>query len=160
MRTSDLYIAAKLVVEKLLTSNKTLSVAESCTGGLIGKSLTDISGSSAGFYGGFILYSNEAKMSLAGVSSDTLRDYGAVSEQTVKEMADGTRRKCGTDFAVAVSGIAGPGGGTVEKPVGTVWIGLSHQKGTTAKCFHFTGDRDMVREETVKESLNILNDSI
>ncbi|MDC7223564.1 MAG: CinA family protein [Spirochaetales bacterium] len=160
MKTDEIENLARRAVEKLSAKGMNLSVAESCTGGLIGKTVTDISGSSAVFYGGFILYSNEAKMDLAGVSSDTLRLYGAVSEGTVREMAEGTRQRCKSDFSLAVSGIAGPGGGTEEKPVGTVWVGLAHPLGTEAKMFHFSGNRDSVRHETLKEALFLLIDNL
>ncbi|MDC7219315.1 MAG: CinA family protein [Spirochaetales bacterium] len=160
MKAKDLFSLSTAVVKSLLGAKMTLSVAESCTGGLIGKSITDISGSSSVFYGGFLLYSNEAKVSLAGVSPDTLEAHGAVSEETVKEMAGGTKEKCGTEFALAVSGIAGPGGGTAEKPVGTVWIGLASPEGTFARKFLFEGDRDRVREATVEEALTMLINKI
>ncbi len=160
MRIVDLKGLAEKSVSLLLQKSATLAVAESCTGGLIGKTITDIAGSSAVFYGGFLLYSNEAKMNLAGVSSETLESHGAVSEETAGEMAQGTRTKCGTDFALAVSGVAGPGGGTNAKPVGTVWIALDSKEGTVARKFLFPGDREQVRQETVREALNLLNNTI
>ena len=157
MRADSLESVAQVTISGLLGKGRTLSVAESCTGGLIGKTLTDISGSSAVFYGGFILYSNDAKQSLAGVSRETLEKYGAVSAETVREMAEGTRTRCGTDYALSVSGIAGPGGATPDKPVGTVWVGLARPEGSDAYLFHFSGDRNNVRSETVREALNLLN---
>ncbi len=157
MRADSLGTVAQVTISGLLGKGKTLAVAESCTGGLIGKTLTDISGSSAVFYGGFILYSNEAKQNLAGVSRETLEKYGAVSAETVQEMAEGTRARCRTDYALSVSGIAGPGGATPGKPVGTVWVGLARPEGTDAFLFHFSGDRDNVRSETVREALSLLN---
>ena len=157
MRTDSLFKAAENTVAGLSRTGRTLAVAESCTGGLIGKTLTDIAGSSSVFYGGFILYSNDAKQSLAGVSAETLDKYGAVSEETVREMAQGTKERCGTDYALSVSGIAGPGGGTPSKPVGTVWIGMAHPGGTEAALYQFSGDRENIRQETVREALSLLN---
>src|SRR5215470_17575935 len=113
------------VVAELLTQNQTkLAVAESCTGGLIGHRLTNVPGSSAFFVGDFVTYSNDMKSELLGVSNHTLRDYGAVSEQCVLEMALGARARTGADVAIATSGVAGPEGGTPEHPVGTVCIAL------------------------------------
>jgi nicotinamide-nucleotide amidase len=110
------------VLELLATSGRTLATAESCTGGLIASMLTRIPGSSAGFHAGFVTYSNDIKHSVLGVSNDTLMQYGAVSEPVVIEMARGALDRAGADYAIAVSGIAGPDGGTPDKPVGTVWI--------------------------------------
>lgn len=119
----------------------TLSTAESCTGGLIANRITDISGSSAYFLGGIVAYSYEAKAALLGVSWDTLNGKGAVSREAVIEMARGARKAFGADIAVSVSGIAGPGGGTPDKPVGTVWIGLATPSGEEARHFIWDGDR-------------------
>ncbi|MBQ9783069.1 MAG: competence/damage-inducible protein A [Clostridia bacterium] len=117
------------VVEFLHAKGLTLSCAESCTGGLIAKRITDIPGCSDVFAGGCVTYSNEVKMRLLGVREETLAAYGAVSEQTAKEMARGVRERLGTDIGVSATGIAGPGGGTPEKPVGTVYVGLSTKEG-------------------------------
>lgn len=131
-----------------------LASAESCTGGWIAKTLTDLSGSSAWFEAGVVSYSNEAKMSLLGVRRETLERTGAVSEQTALEMASGAVARLHADVAVAVTGIAGPTGGTPDKPVGTVWIGWQRRDGEAhAKLFHFDGDRDAVRRQTVAEAL-------
>lgn len=119
----------------------TLSTAESCTGGLVASRITDVSGSSAYFLGGIVAYSYEAKAALLDVSWDTLNGKGAVSRETVIEMARGARKALGADIAVSVSGIAGPGGGTPDKPVGTVWIGLSTPSGEEARHFVWDGDR-------------------
>jgi nicotinamide-nucleotide amidase len=110
------------VLELLIERGQSITTAESCTGGLIASQLTRVPGSSAAFHAGFVTYSNEIKQSVLGVGADTLVDYGAVSEPVVIEMARGALRQSGADYAIAVSGIAGPDGGTEEKPVGTVWI--------------------------------------
>lgn len=119
----------------------TLGTAESCTGGLVASRLTDVAGSSVYFMGGIVAYSYEAKAALLGVSWDTLNTVGAVSRETVIEMARGARKALGTDITVSVSGIAGPGGGTPDKPVGTVWVGLSTSSGDEARHFIWDGDR-------------------
>lgn len=121
--------------------NQLLVTAESCTGGLIASRITDVAGSSAYFLGGIVAYSYEVKASLLGVSWDTLNNNGAVSRETVIEMARGARKVLGADIAVSVSGIAGPGGGTLDKPVGTVWVGLSTPSGEEARHFVWDGDR-------------------
>jgi len=123
-----------------------ITCAESCTGGLIAKAITDIAGSSAWFDCGFVTYSNAAKHELLGVSEATLEQYGAVSEQAVREMAQGVLHAAGADIGLSVSGIAGPDGGSTEKPVGTVWFGFAGRDGriVTAKQ-HFSGDREAVR---------------
>lgn len=118
-----------------------LSLAESCTGGLISSRITDVPGSSEYFLGGIVSYAYEAKVDLLGVSWDTLKAFGAVSEQTVLEMARGARTALDTDIALAVSGIAGPGGATPDKPVGTTWIGLSAADVERARRFQFSGTR-------------------
>lgn len=131
-----------------------LASAESCTGGWIAKTLTDLSGSSAWFEAGVVSYSNQAKMSLLGVRKETLERTGAVSEETVLEMASGALNRLNADVAVAVTGIAGPTGGTPQKPVGTVWIGWQRRGGAArARLFHFPGDREAVRRQTVAAAL-------
>ena len=132
----------ELRVGNLLSQRRiTISTAESCTGGLISHRLTDIPGSSAYFLGGIVAYSYEAKAALLNVSWDTLNTKGAVSPETVLEMARGARHALGADIAVSVSGIAGPGGGTDEKPVGTTWIGLVTPEGEWTRHFVWDGDR-------------------
>ena len=132
----------EILIGDLLRERKlTLTTAESCTGGLIANRITDISGSSEYFRGGIVAYAYEAKVALLDVSWDTLRIYGAVSEETVIEMARGARIALGADIAVSVSGIAGPGGGMPDKPVGTTWIGLSTTAGDWARKFIWEGDR-------------------
>lgn len=148
---------AGAVVEDLTAAGKAVAIAESCTGGWIAKSITDIAGSSAVFGYGLVSYSNGAKESLLGVSSATLEEHGAVSQAVVEAMARGALRLSGADIAVAVSGIAGPDGGTDDKPVGTVWFGWAvRDRGnvlTDSSCKHFAGDRELVRELTVAHAL-------
>jgi nicotinamide-nucleotide amidase len=137
-----------------------LAAAESCTGGWIAKVLTDVAGSSQWFDGGVVAYSNAAKTALLGVDSDLLATHGAVSEQAVCAMAEGARSRFATDLAVAVSGIAGPGGGTADKPVGTVHFAWAAASGTTAARRIFVGSRESVRRQTVALALERLVDLI
>jgi nicotinamide-nucleotide amidase len=131
-----------------------LATAESCTGGWIAKTLTDLAGSSAWFAGGVVSYSNALKHTLLGVRIETLQRHGAVSGETVAEMVSGALDRLGARVAVAVTGIAGPSGGTPDKPVGTVWIGWQRQGGEArAERFHFAGDREAVRRQTVAAAL-------
>ena len=143
-------------VARLLLERKLMLVtAESCTGGFIAKVLTDLQGSSAWFDAGVVTYSYEAKEALLGVNPRTLERTGAVSEETVLEMVSGALARFGAGAAVAVTGIAGPGGGTEGKPVGTVWIGWKRRGGYAhAKVFHFGGDRDAIRRQTVAAALS------
>ncbi len=130
-----------VIASLLKENNKTISTAESCTGGFLAHNFTKIAGSSAYYMGGVISYSNESKTNLLGVNPDTIEQFGAVSEETVKEMAEGVRKRLGTDIGVATSGVAGPDGGTPEKPVGTIWIAYSDEKGTVAKKLQLIRDR-------------------
>jgi len=132
-----------------------LGVAESCTGGFISHRITNIPGASAFFRGGIVSYANETKMALLGVQKSTLEQFGAVSEQTVKEMARGVRDILSVDFGLAVSGVAGPSGGTPEKPVGTVWIGLSAEGEELSERFFFQGDRHQIKEQAAQAALEI-----
>jgi len=145
------------VVHELSAAGKAVSTAESCTGGWIAKALTDVPGSSSCFAYGIVSYSNGAKESMLGVKNKTLADNGAVSEPIVREMAEGAMRLSGADVSIAVSGVAGPDGGTDEKPVGTVWFAWSvrGRKGimTDTELQHFEGDRENVRMQTVIHSL-------
>lgn len=136
------------VVELLKQKKKTVSTAESCTGGLVAKKLTDVAGASNVFHCGFITYSNEKKEDLLGVSHETLMQFGAVSRETALEMSLGARLKSGADVGVSMTGIAGPGGGTQEKPVGLVYISISAENFHQAYCLQLAGDREMVRERT------------
>jgi nicotinamide-nucleotide amidase len=143
--------------QSLAVRGEWVSTAESCTGGLISSVLTDVPGSSAWFAYGFVTYSNQAKQTLLGVSTSSLQQYGAVSEAVVREMAQGALAKSGAHWAVAVSGIAGPGGGSPDKPVGTVWIALAGPAGAGRSWVsHFEGDRTAVRQQTVQAALTQL----
>jgi len=142
---------------RLLESGLTLSTAESCTGGLISKLLTDVPGSSAYYMGGVISYSNESKIKLLGVREDTLKDFGAVSAETALEMADGVRKALSTECSLAVTGIAGPGGGSDEKPVGTVFIACARDgRDTLSMGFHFKGTRAEIRAQSAEAALELL----
>lgn len=139
----------------LLARHQSVVTAESCTGGWIAKVLTEIPGCSAWFEAGMVAYSYEAKQALLGVRPETLMDFGAVSRETVIEMVSGALIHSGASLAVAVTGIAGPTGGTPDKPVGTVWIGWKRRGGyPDAQVFHFEGGRDAVRRQTVLTALN------
>jgi PncC family amidohydrolase len=135
-----------------------LAVAESCTGGLLADHITDVPGSSAYFVGGVIAYAYEAKVALVHVSWDTLRLHGAVSRETVIEMARGVRTALGADIGVSVSGIAGPSGGMPGKPVGTTWIGLSARDGDWARKFVWKGDRRANKESSAQAALQFVLD--
>ena len=138
------------LAEKCLT----ISTAESCTGGLIGHRLTNVPGSSAYYMGGVVVYSNEAKINLLGVSAETLEAYGAVSDMTVREMAEGVRRLMQTDLGLAVTGIAGPDGATKDKPVGTIHLGLAAESETFSRKYRFWGTRDQVKRNTSMMALD------
>jgi len=138
----------------------TLSTAESFTGGMIAKMLTDIPGSSEYFTQGVVTYSNVAKVNLLGVNEKSLEQYGAVSEQVCREMAAGMLEKAGTDYALASTGIAGPDGGTEGKPVGLVYLGVADRNGTTVQRRSFSGDRDVIRTRSVSVILNMLRKKI
>ena len=152
-------INAAEIVTSLKQSGMRICCAESCTGGMIAAAITDIAGSSAVFSRGFVTYSNQAKINMLGVKPETLNLYGAVSGQTVSEMASGaiTASEDEADFAVAVSGIAGPDGGTVEKPVGLVYICVL-KKGEVGQVtrYLFDGDRQSVRTQTVENALKTI----
>jgi nicotinamide-nucleotide amidase len=144
---------------QLQTARARLVTAESCTGGWIAKAVTDIAGSSEWFDCGLAVYSYEAKQALLGVSPHTLEAHGAVSRETVIEMVSGALANSGASIAVAVTGIAGPGGGSDDKPVGTVWIGWKRRGGyAKAQLFVFSGDREAVRRQTVGAALQGLSE--
>lgn len=135
-----------------------LVAAESCTGGLIGSRITDVSGSSEYFLGSIVAYAYEVKVALLDVPWETLNTHGAVSRATVIQMAKGVRNRLGGDIALSVSGIAGPGGGTPEKPVGTTWVGLVSDEGEWAKEFHFSGNRQDNKSSAADAALQMLLD--
>lgn len=144
---------AEALLETLLSRHLTISTAESCTGGRVAAALTSIAGSSEAVMGGIVSYSNQAKTELLGVETSTLEKYGAVSEPTVRQMAAGSRKAFSTDLAIATSGIAGPGGGTYQKPVGTVCIGISFLDQERQFTVHLPGDRGRVTERAVNTAL-------
>jgi len=144
-------------IGKLLQQKRyKLSLAESCTGGLLGYRVTNVPGSSEYFVGGVVAYSYEVKANTLGVSWDTLNGFGAVSGETVLEMARGVKKLLDADIAVSVSGIAGPGGGTPEKPVGTTWIGLVTPDGEWSREFHFDGNREQNKTSSADAAFQML----
>ena len=149
-------IVGRLLAEK----NKTLAIAESCTGGLICQRLTDVAGASKYFIEGAIAYANEAKINNLGVSEDVIEEFGAVSSQVAEQMAKGIREKAKTDFGVSVTGIAGPDGGTQEKPVGTVFIGYSDENITKSLRLNLPGDRFLIRWRSSQAALDYLRRQI
>lgn len=150
----QLALLAERTGQALQHSALMLATAESCTGGWIAKVITDVAGSSAWFERGFVTYSNAAKQELLGVGAEVLSRHGAVSEATVKAMAQGALAHSRADLAVAVSGIAGPDGGTPDKPVGLVWLAWARRNGVVGtRELHFPGDREAVRAAAVKAAL-------
>ncbi|GIX35603.1 MAG: competence damage-inducible protein A [Lysobacteraceae bacterium] len=157
----DLFEMARRLGERLRRGHHTLVCAESCTGGWIAKAVTDVAGSSEWFDCGMVAYSYEAKQALLGVRPETLMQHGAVSRETVLEMVSGALIHSGASLAVAVTGIAGPGGGTADKPVGSVWIGWKRRGDyPRAELFRFVGDRDAVRRQTVAAAIRGLEKSL
>ncbi|WDX89610.1 nicotinamide-nucleotide amidase [Salmonella enterica subsp. enterica serovar Muenster] len=157
MTDSELMRLSEQVGLALKARRATVTTAESCTGGWLAKAITDIAGSSAWFERGFVTYSNEAKAQMIGVREETLAQHGAVSEPVVVEMAIGALKAARADFAVAISGIAGPDGGSEEKPVGTVWFAFASFSGegiTRRECF--SGDRESVRRQATTYALQTL----
>ena len=156
----DILTYAARTVKTLQAEGKTLSAAESCTGGWFSKSIVDIPGASAVFLGSVVSYASEIKASVLGVSPDDLLHYTAVSSQVCHQMAEGVRRLMQTDFAISVTGLAGPGGGSEEIPVGRVYIGIADKNGTTVYPFDFSGMRDEVRCAAVTEMHRLLTSHI
>lgn len=148
------------VVKLMKEKNLTLTTAESCTGGAIAARIVNVSGASEVLMQGIVTYSNKAKRKYLGVKKETLKTVGAVSKQTAKQMAKGGCKETGTNVCVSVTGIAGPGGGTKEKPVGLVYIGCCVDGKTTVKEFHFSGNRSRIREQSVMAALTLLRECI
>ncbi len=148
------------IVETLTKNGLTLAAAESCTGGMVSSAIVDYPGASNVFLDGIVSYSNEAKMKFLGVKSETLEKYGAVSSQTAQEMCEGAARESGADIGISTTGVAGPGGGTPEKPVGTVWIGIHTPNGTETKLLQLSGTRTEIREQTTEILLGELKNRI
>jgi len=141
------------LISLLKEKNLTIAAAESCTGGLLSAAFTSVPGASAVFEGSIVSYANRIKEAFLGVDPAILTTHGAVSEPCAKAMAEGVKRQIGADIGVSITGIAGPDGGTPQKPVGTVYIGVSYAGGTMAKRFQFEGNREQVRHESVMQAL-------
>jgi nicotinamide-nucleotide amidase len=146
----------KVILDFMAARNLSLSVAESCTGGYISHQITQHPGSSMVFLGGAVTYSNSLKISILGVSEKTLNNFGAVSEETVKEMSEGAKSAFHSDYSIAVSGVAGPDGGTIEKPVGTVWIAVTGKTKTITKTYNFGNKRTQNIERSGTTALTLL----
>lgn len=144
------------VFARLRSARKTLATAESCSGGLIAHRITNVAGVSTLYKGGVVAYSNEAKVALLGVDAAMIASQGAVSEEVAREMAEGARKRFGADVAVGVTGIAGPGGGTPEKPVGLVYIAVAHGRETFVERNVFTGGREAVKTQTAERALSMI----
>lgn len=153
IREQDLITLGERIGEKLMQKGWLLTTAESCTGGWVAQVMTSIAGSSTWFERGFVTYSNLSKQEMLGVGAQTLDENGAVSEQTVKEMADGALRHSQAQMSIAISGIAGPGGGSLDKPVGTVWLAWGREGEIVAEKYHFLGDRKAVRLQAAHHAL-------
>ena len=144
------------LASKLTEKGWMLATAESCTGGMIAAACTDIAGSSQWFDRGFVTYSNEAKTEMLGVPTELIAKHGAVSEEVVRAMAEGAIRHSRAQVSIAVTGIAGPGGGSAEKPVGTVWVGWCTNKITQSALLQLIGNRDQIRKLTLKKSFDFI----
>ncbi len=165
MFSSHLITKAHNLIDDLNSMNKTISLAESCTGGLFAGLLTSIPGASSVFLCSYVTYSNQAKQDMIGVPLDTLKAHGAVSEETAKAMAEGSLNHSQSDYSISVTGIAGPGGGTAEKPVGLVYIGTGIKGADdantiTAHKYLFDGDRESIRLQTIETGLDMLLNDI
>lgn len=146
-------VPARRVVDLLRARGEMLAVAESCTGGGLGRDITEEAGVSDVFWGGLLVYADDAKVRLAGVSEDLLARHGAVSAEVAVALAEGLRSLAGTEWSVSITGVAGPGGGSPAKPVGTVWIAVAGADGTSSKGRRFGGDRGAVRAASVDAAL-------
>lgn len=156
----DLQALVQNVANRLLEHQQKVCTAESCTGGLIAKTFTDLAGSSDWFERGFVTYSNAAKNEMLAVPASLIEDYGAVSEAVATAMASGALRHSKADYSIAVTGVAGPGGGSDDKPVGTVWIAAASAGQMVARRFQFDGDRQAVRAATMQSALELLLDLV
>jgi nicotinamide-nucleotide amidase len=154
--TDDTQQLVVQLAEQLSSRGEKVTTAESCTGGLIAKTFTDLAGSSVWFDRGFVTYSNEAKTEMISVPASVIEQYGAVSEPVVNAMVTGALKHSAADYAIAVTGVAGPGGGSAEKPVGTVWIGVGSKHQLIARKYVFPGDRAAVRQATLETALGNL----
>ncbi len=150
----------EVVGEKLAQQKKTIAVAESCTGGWLAKLLTDVPGASRYFTGGWVTYSDNAKTEELGIPADLIEEYGAVSEQVAKAMAQGARENAGTDFAIGITGIAGPTGGSEQKPVGLVYVSIDSDNGCETKRLVISGDREFIRVQAAQTALNMLRSQL
>lgn len=151
---------ARRLVATATSLGANVATAESCTGGMVGAVVTGVPGSSAAYLGGCVTYSNEAKVRLLGVSAEVLERDGAVSERCAAQMAAGVRERLGATVGVSITGVAGPDGGSPEKPVGTVWIGVAVAAGATAMRYHFPGDREAVRQASAAAAISALLDAL
>lgn len=154
----DSVASVQAVAARLLKHRQKVCTAESCTGGLIAKTFTDLAGSSDWFERGFVTYSNAAKNEMLAVPASLIEDYGAVSEAVATAMASGALRHSKADYSIAVTGVAGPGGGSDDKPVGTVWIAVASAEQMVARRYQFDGDRQAVRAATMQTALAMLLD--
>lgn len=148
------------VFELLLKTGSSIAFAESCTGGLLSAHFTEMPGVSDVFWGSIVAYHNDVKVNILNVNKDHLQEWGAVSEAVALEMAQGARKSCGAEIGVGVTGIAGPAGGSDDKPVGLVFISVSHSEGNTCRKFVFSGDRKDVQEKAVAASFQMLVDEL
>ena len=155
---NDAQALTRQLADRLLANGQMMATAESCTGGMIAAACTDLAGSSAWFERGFVSYSNEAKTELLGVPAALIAEHGAVSEPVVRAMAHGALQHSHAQVSVAVTGVAGPGGGSLDKPVGSVWFGWATPAGVVTQLCHFEGDRHQVRQASVKHALQRLAD--
>lgn len=156
MCTFDVDKALELITSYLIKNNITLSTAESCTGGLLSSKITSKAGISQIFLGGVVSYSNASKENILKVNKESLMEYGAVSKEVAKEMAIGCSRLFKTDIAISITGIAGPSGGSLDKPVGLVYIGIKYRDEILIKKCNFKGSRDSIRESTVQKVMELL----
>ena len=153
---TSIEVLVQQLAAKLTEKGWMLATAESCTGGMIAAACTDLAGSSQWFDRGFVTYSNEAKTEMLGVPAELIAKHGAVSEEVVRAMAEGAIRHSRAQVSIAVTGIAGPGGGSAEKPVGTVWVGLCVRSEYFSTLLHLTGSRSHIRQSTLKSALQKL----